>query len=74
MQSLGRALIFFGIILVLVGTLLFLAGRFGLPLGRLPGDISFRGKNFFFFAPLTTMILVSVILTVILNLILRWFR
>lgn len=74
MQSLGRALIFLGLALVLAGGFLLLAGRLGIPLGRLPGDISFRGKNIFIIAPLTTMVLVSLVLTVILNLIFRWFR
>lgn len=73
-QSLGKNLIFLGLALFLLGILILLAGRMGFPVGRLPGDISFRTKHFFVFAPLTTMILASVILTLVLNLVFRWFH
>jgi len=69
MAELGKALLGLGILLVIVGAALLLAGRFGLPLGRLPGDISYRGKNVSVFFPLGTSILVSVVLSVIFYLI-----
>jgi hypothetical protein len=74
MSELGKALIGIGLLLVLVGALVLLAGRIGLPLGRLPGDISYRGKNFTIFAPLGTSILVSVLLSLILYLFTRFRR
>lgn len=74
MESLGRFLMIAGILLLLVGGALFLAGKFGLPLGRLPGDIRIEGQNGSFYFPLATSILVSVVLTVLLNLLLRLFR
>jgi len=69
MAELGKALLGLGILLVIVGAALLFAGRFGVPLGRLPGDISYRGKNVSLFFPLGTSILVSVVLSVIFYLI-----
>lgn len=74
MSELGKALVAIGLLLVVVGALFLLAARIGLPLGRLPGDISYRGKNFTVFAPLGTSILVSVLLSLILYLITRFRR
>ena len=42
-----------------------LAARFGLPLGRLPGDFAYRGKNFSFYFPLGTSILISIVLSLL---------
>ncbi len=74
MESIGRFLMFAGILLFLVGGALFLGGRFGLPLGRLPGDIRIEGQHGSFYFPLATSILVSVVLTVLLNLIGRFLN
>lgn len=63
-----------GILLFLVGGAVFLAGKFGLPLGRLPGDIRIEGQNGSFYFPLATSIFVSIVLTVLLNIFLRLFR
>lgn len=74
MQSVGRSLVLLGLLLVLAGGALLLASRLGIPLGRLPGDLSFRGKHVSVFAPITTMVIVSLVLTLMLNVISRWFR
>lgn len=74
MHEIGKALVAVGILLVLLGGSLLIAARVGLPLGRLPGDISYRGKNFTFFAPLGTSILISVVLSAVLFLISRFRR
>lgn len=74
MENIGRFLMLAGIILLLVGGGVFFAGKFGLPLGRLPGDIRIEGSNGSFYFPLATSILVSIVLTVLLNIILRLFR
>ena len=74
MDNLARYLMIAGIILFLIGGGLYLAVRFGLPLGRLPGDICFGNGNFTFYFPLATSILISVILTILLNLLARFFR
>ena len=54
---------------MLVGLGLVLAGRANLPLGRLPGDFVYRGKNTTFYFPLATSIVVSVVLSVVLYLV-----
>jgi hypothetical protein len=70
--DLGKLLIIVGVIIVAIGVVLALAGRAHLPLGRLPGDILYRGKNTTFYFPLATSILVSVVLSVLLYLISRF--
>jgi Protein of unknown function (DUF2905) len=63
-NELGKLLIVFGVLIALLGVVFVLAGR--LPwVGRLPGDIDIRRGNFTFYFPLTTSILVSVVLTLI---------
>jgi len=74
MSELGKALLGLGLLLVVVGAVLLLAARMGFPLGRLPGDFSYRGKNVSFFFPLGTSILLSVVLSMILYLISRFRR
>lgn len=65
MADLGKALLVLGGIIILVGAALLLAGRFNLPLGRLPGDIVYRGKNSVFYFPIVTCIVISVVLSLI---------
>jgi hypothetical protein len=74
MESIARYLIIGGIILILIGAGVYLAAKFGIPLGRLPGDIRIEGENGSFYFPITTSILVSVILTIVLNLISRFLQ
>ncbi|NSW90855.1 MAG: DUF2905 domain-containing protein [Firmicutes bacterium] len=69
-QIMGKYLIIFGIIFVIIGVFLFVGGRIGL--GKLPGDIIVRKKNFVFYFPLITCIIISIILTLIFNLIPRF--
>ena len=64
MQHLGRLLIIFGGVIVVAGVLMVLAGK--LPwVGRLPGDIVLHRKNFTFYFPLATSILISLLLTLL---------
>jgi hypothetical protein len=71
--GLGRSLIVIGGLLVVIGVVILLAPR--VPwLGRLPGDISIERPNFRFYFPLGTSIAVSIILTLLLNLLIRIFR
>jgi hypothetical protein len=68
MSELGRMLIIFGLLIVVVGVVLVLGAR--LPwLGRLPGDIHLQRGNWTFYFPLATSLLLSVVLTLILYLI-----
>jgi hypothetical protein len=64
-SDLGKMLIVFGVILAVVGLIMLAAPK--VPwLGKLPGDITYRGKRFTFYFPLATSILISVILSLIL--------
>lgn len=74
MENIARYLMIGGAILFLVGGGVYLASKFGLPLGRLPGDIRIEGENGSFYFPVTTSILVSVVLTIVLNIALRLLR
>jgi hypothetical protein len=74
MTELGKLLVILGGIIVIVGLALLLAGRFDLPLGRLPGDFSYRGKHTSIYFPLGTSIVLSIILSLILWLLNRGRR
>jgi hypothetical protein len=74
MGDLGRMLIFVGGMLLVFGIVLILAGKVNLPLGRLSGDIVYRGKNTTFYFPLATSILLSVILSLVLYVVNRMRR
>jgi hypothetical protein len=67
MGGLGRTLILLGAVLVIVGLLVTVAGRFT-SLGRLPGDIVVRRSNFTFYFPVVTSIVLSLLLTLVM-----WF-
>lgn len=66
MGDLGRMLVVFGGLLLIFGLILIFAGKLNLPIGRLPGDIVYRGKHTTFYFPLVTSILLSVILSLVL--------
>jgi Protein of unknown function (DUF2905) len=74
MTDLGRMLVFIGGLLLIFGLFLILAGKVNLPIGRLPGDIVYRGKNTTFYFPLMTSILLSVILSLVLYVVNRMHR
>ena len=69
MADLGKMLVFLGGTIVIVGLALVLFGRANVPIGRLPGDIVYRGKNSTSYFPLATSIVVSVVLSVLMYLI-----
>ncbi|MCX5725631.1 MAG: DUF2905 domain-containing protein [Candidatus Saganbacteria bacterium] len=67
-ESLGKLLVLIGVIFVAAGVLFVMLGK--VPwVGRLPGDIIVRKEGFTLYFPIVTMILISIILTIILNLI-----
>ena len=66
MADLGKLLVWLGALIVIAGLALILFGRTNIPLGRLPGDIIYRGKNATFYFPLATSIVLSVVLSVVL--------
>jgi hypothetical protein len=67
--ELGRLLLVIGVILVVVGGLA--AAGVRLPFGRLPGDIAIEGERGGLYIPIVTMIVISVVLTILLNLFIR---
>lgn len=74
MAGMGKLLIMVGAGIALLGLVLMLAGRSGLPIGRLPGDMIYRGKNTTVYFPLMTSIVLSVVLSLVLYLIGRMRR
>ncbi|MEX0789071.1 MAG: DUF2905 domain-containing protein [Anaerolineales bacterium] len=71
LNSVGKWVLILGLGITTLGGVLWLAGRLGLPLGRLPGDIRFEAGGMTCFIPLATSILLSLALTLLLNLVLR---
>ena len=69
LQTMGRFVAVFGIALVVTGGLLWLAGRLGI--GDLPGNLRFGGEGWTCFVPITASILISLVLTVVINILLR---
>ena len=74
MLPLARGLIIFGLSLTLIGGLIYVVARLGVPLGRLPGDIRIQGENLTCVFPLATSIILSILLTVILNIAIRFIN
>jgi len=70
----GKWILLFGAVLVVVGAIVWLAESLGLPLGRMPGDIRMRGNSWSFSFPVITCIVISIVLTVLLNLLVWFFR
>ncbi len=70
-EGLGRILIIIGAIILVLGLLLVFGGRIPL-LGRLPGDILIRKDGISFYFPVVTLLLLSLVLTVIINLVFRF--
>ena len=65
MNELGKTLIGLGALLVALGIALLAAGKLHLPLGRLPGDITWRGKNSVVYFPLVTCLVLSALLSLV---------
>ncbi len=74
MTDMGKGLIFIGVVIIIVGMVLLFSDRLPFNLGKLPGDISFKKENFSFYFPLTTSIIVSIILSLLFYLFSRFFK
>jgi len=70
MSEFGKIIIIFGIILVIVGVVLLFSSKIPL-IGKLPGDILIKRDGFTFYFPIATSIIISIILTIIINIFLR---
>ncbi len=74
MNEIGKLLLILGGVLIVFGLLLILGGRVHLPIGRLPGDIVYRGKNTTVYFPIVTSIVLSIVLSLVLYLVGRFGR
>ncbi len=74
MADFGRILIIIGLVIAFAGVVILVAGRVFPWLGNLPGDFNIEGENFNIYFPLATMILISILGTILLNIVLRIFR
>jgi hypothetical protein len=74
LSTLSRWLIIIGLSLAGIGAIVALLGRFGIPLGRLPGDFRFQSGNVSVYIPLASAVLLSVLLSVAVNILLRLLR
>ena len=63
-----------GTVLIVAGIAVLLLGRVRIPFGRLPGDIAYRGKNFSFYFPVASSILIGILLSLLFYLIARFRR
>jgi hypothetical protein len=74
MSELGKILIFLGVLLAVFGVLLVFGNRLHLPMGRLPGDIVYRGKNTTLYFPIVTSIVISIVLSLVFYLMGRFSK
>ncbi len=74
LEPIARLLMIAGIVLFVIGGLVFLASRLGINLFQLPGDIRIQSSNLTCIIPLVTSILLSIVLTVVLNLVIRFLN
>jgi len=72
--SLAKYLMIAGFVIILIGVLIFVFTKMGIPLGKLPGDIHLKKEKLFIYFPIVTSILVSVFLTLLINFILWIFK
>ncbi|TNF45393.1 MAG: DUF2905 domain-containing protein [Epsilonproteobacteria bacterium] len=74
MAELGKIIIFIGMMTVIIGVLLLFSDKLPFNLGRLPGDIAVKKENFSFYFPITTSILISIVLSLLFYLFGKFFR
>ena len=74
MENIARFIILAGIALIVIGVIVFGLAKLNFPLGRLPGDIRIEGQNGTFYFPLATSILISIVLTILLNVVGRFLK
>ncbi len=74
MAEIGKSIIFIGIIIIIIGVLLLFSDKLPFNLGKLPGDISYKKENFSFYFPITTSILISIVLSMLFYFFSKFFR
>ncbi|MEA3417974.1 MAG: DUF2905 domain-containing protein [Campylobacterota bacterium] len=66
MIEIGKTLIFIGIIIVIMGIILAFSDKLPFNLGKLPGDITYQKENFSFYFPISTSIIISIVLSLLI--------
>ena len=74
MMEIGKSLIFIGLIIIVIGILLSFSDKLPFNLGKLPGDIIYKKENSTFYFPITTSIVISIVLSLLLTLFGKFFR
>lgn len=74
MAEIGKSIIFIGIVIITIGVILLFSDRLPFNLGKLPGDISYKKENFSFYFPITTSILISIVVSLLFYLFGKFFR
>lgn len=74
LPHIGKMLVIIGVGVAAVGCIVWLAGKLGLPLGNMPGDVRIQRPGFSLNIPIVTCIVLSVVLTVLANLFFWFFR
>lgn len=74
MVAFGRLLVIIGLVIAFVGGLILVTTRYFPWLGNLPGDFRIEGENFRIYFPLATMLLISILGTILLNVLIRIFN
>ncbi|MGB5506765.1 MAG: DUF2905 domain-containing protein [Sulfurovum sp.] len=74
MAEIGKSIIFIGIMIVLIGVILLFSDKLPFNLGKLPGDISYKKENFSFYFPITTSILISIVLSLLFYLFSKFLK
>ena len=66
MTDIGKLIVVLGGVLIVVGLIVMLLGRAHVPIGRLPGDITYRGRNTTVYFPIVTCIVISIVLSLVM--------
>ncbi len=74
MVEIGKNIVFIGIVIVIIGIILTFSDKLPFSLGKLPGDIVYKKENTSFYFPITTSIIISIILSILLYLFGKFFR
>jgi Zn-dependent protease with chaperone function len=72
LQTLGKMLVIMALALAIVGAMFWVAGRVGM--SGMPGNLKFEGDGWTCFVPIAASIVISILLTIVLNVVIRWFR
>lgn len=74
MTEIGKSIIFIGIVIVIIGIILTFSDKLPFNFGKLPGDVTYQKDNFSFYFPITTSIIISVVLSLGFYLFAKFFR